>query len=176
MPEAPGPGVWLRLSGVERESIVDGPGLRYVLFTQGCPHRCPGCHNPQTHPAEGGVMREISGLLGEYAQNPLLSGMTFSGGEPFMQAAALSVLARRVHEAGGDIVTYTGYSYEQLRGMESDESVRALLEQTDLLIDGPYVEALRDLDLAFRGSSNQRLLGRAERSALDNRSHLKNGF
>lgn len=170
MPEPGGRPVLVRLAGIEPESIVDGPGLRYVVFTQGCPHHCPGCHNPHTHSPDGGIVRDIRDIFDEYGQNPLLAGMTFSGGEPFMQAAALSVLARLVHESGGDVVTYTGYSYEQLRRMDSDESIRNLLEQTDLLIDGPYVEALRDLDLAFCGSSNQRLLDRTARLALDRKS------
>ena len=151
----------LRLSGIVEESIVDGPGLRFVLFTQGCPHGCKGCHNPETHSLEGGFIRDVDELLAVYDENPLLAGVTFSGGEPFLQAAALCAVAERVRARGGDVVTYTGYTYESLlaRAERGDASeIARLLELTDLLIDGPYLEALRDLDLPFRGSSNQRLL------------------
>lgn len=169
MPDAVWQGAPLRLAGIEQESIVDGPGLRYVLFTQGCPHNCPGCHNPLTHGFEGGFFRTPEEIFEEFSQNPLLAGMTFSGGEPFMQAAPLAWLARRVHEAGGDIVTYSGYCYEQLRAMPKAD-IAALLDETDILVDGPYVEKLRDLDLSFRGSSNQRLLDREDRKRLDQTS------
>ena len=104
----------LRLSGIVEESIVDGPGLRFVLFTQGCPHGCKGCHNPETHSLEGGFIRDVDELLAVYDENPLLAGVTFSGGEPFLQAAALCAVAERVRARGGDVVTYTGYTYESL--------------------------------------------------------------
>ena len=84
----------LRLSGVISESIVDGPGFRYVVFTQGCPHGCPGCHNPQTHDFNGGTLIDPLTLLPEIDENPLLAGVTFSGGEPFCQPEALLPLAR----------------------------------------------------------------------------------
>ncbi len=174
MPESGGPSTMpdrtrLRLSGIVEESIVDGPGLRFVLFTQGCPHGCQGCHNPETHCREGGFVCDVEELLAQYGENPLLAGVTFSGGEPFLQAGALCAVAERVRARGGDVVTYTGYTYEALlarteRGGAPD--IARLLELTDLLIDGPYVEALRDLELPFRGSSNQRLLDRKRRRAL----------
>lgn len=159
----------LRLSGIVEESIVDGPGLRLVLFTQGCPHGCKGCHNPETHDPEGGFVRHVEEILAQYDENPLLDGVTFSGGEPFLQAGALCAVAEKVRARGGDVITYTGYTYEALlarteRGAEPDAA--RLLELTDLLVDGPYVEALRDLELPFRGSSNQRLLDRKQRRAL----------
>lgn len=159
--------VTVPLAGIEEESIVDGPGLRMVIFTQGCPHHCPGCHNPQTHPFEGGTPYTLKSLLKRYGKNPILRGMTFSGGEPFVHAEALAILARAVHEKKGTVVTFTGYTYEALlQKSRSDEAVSRLLEETDLLIDGPYVEALRDLELRFRGSSNQRLLDRAMREEI----------
>lgn len=159
----------LRLSGMVEESIVDGPGLRLVLFTQGCPHSCKGCHNPETHDRKGGFFCDVKEILARYDENPLLSGITFSGGEPFLQAGALCAVAEKIRARGGDVVTYTGYTYETLlarteRGQAAD--IARLLELTDLLIDGPYVEALRDLELPFRGSSNQRLLDRKQRRAL----------
>ena len=160
----------IALAGLEEESIVDGPGLRLVLFTQGCPHACPGCHNPETHPFTGGTVYSLEQIVQLYTENPLLSGVTFSGGEPFLHAHVLSLLAQSIHSLGGSVVTYTGYTYEELldtiaRDQRSD--MRTLLDESDLLIDGPYIEAKRDLTLLFRGSSNQRILDRASRLAID---------
>ena len=157
----------LRLAGVVEDSIVDGPGLRLTLFTQGCPHGCPGCHNPETHPLRGGSLHSQASLLARYAENPLLAGVTFSGGEPFLQAAPLAALAARIHALGGSVITYTGYLFEDLAGRaRKDAGIAALLDATDLLIDGPYIAALRSLDIAWRGSSNQRLLDRETRARL----------
>lgn len=147
----------LRIAGAVGDSIVDGPGLRLTVFTQGCPHRCPGCHNPQTHDFAGGCDAEVEELFEQYRENPLLRGVTLSGGEPFCQPEPLAELARLVHGAGGDVFCYTGYTYEQLLGLD-DPAVAALLREVDVLIDGPYLEAQRDLTLLFRGSANQRLL------------------
>ena len=103
----------LRVAGIVEESIVDGPGYRFTIFTQGCPHDCPGCHNPQTHPIDGGTEVSVRTLYDRILRNPLLRGVTFSGGEPFLQAAPLAALATAVHAAGKlDVVTYTGYTYE----------------------------------------------------------------
>ena len=157
----------LRLSGIVEESIVDGPGLRYVLFTQGCPHRCRGCHNPQTHSLAGGFLFTAKNALEQFDENPLLAGVTLSGGEPFLQAAPLWAVAQGVRERGKTVVTYTGYTFEALQQMAgNDPWIARLLDVTDLLIDGPYMEDLRDLELRFRGSSNQRLLDRAARHRL----------
>ena len=149
----------LRLAGVIRESIVDGPGIRMTIFTQGCPHRCEGCHNPQTHSFDGGYISQPENLLKAIDENPLLRGVTFSGGEPFMQAEALAELAGEIHKRGLDILTYTGFTFEQL--IESSEKYperKKLLEQTDYLIDGRFELKLRSLDLQYRGSSNQRII------------------
>lgn len=149
----------LRISGIIEESIVDGPGLRYVVFTQGCPHHCPGCHNPETHSFEGGRMIGLDEVMAQFDENPLLAGMTFSGGEPFAQPGALAELGRMVKERKKNVVTYSGYTIEQLQTMaKQDPDVEALLRQTDLLIDGPFILAERNLDLLFRGSANQRIL------------------
>lgn len=165
MPEIAGTAV-MQLSGIVEESIVDGPGLRYVLFTQGCPHHCKGCHNPQTHSFEGGFPFTAEAALAQIRENPLLAGVTFSGGEPFAQAEALCAVAEGVRALGKNVVAYTGYTYEQLLA-RTDIWTRRLLEMVDLLIDGPYVEELRDLELQFRGSSNQRLLDREARARLE---------
>lgn len=150
-------GCELRICGTEPESIVDGKGFRYVIFTQGCPHNCPGCHNPQTHDFHAGKVVDTDDLLREICENPLLKGVTFSGGEPFCQPAPLAGLAERIHERGLDVTTYTGYLYEQLIDRR-DPDVDALLLQSDYLIDGPFLEAEKDLTLLFRGSRNQRVI------------------
>ena len=161
----------LRLSGIVEESIVDGPGLRLVIFTQGCPHHCKGCHNPQTHSFDGGFQFSAEAVLDRLHNNPLLAGVTFSGGEPFEQPQALCAVAEGVHGMGKDVVTFTGYTYENLL-RRSDPWTDRLLEYTDLLIDGPYVEAQRNLELRFRGSANQRELDRAARLKLRSAMNL----
>ncbi len=147
----------VKVYGIAAESIVDGPGIRYVVFVQGCPHCCAGCHNPQSHPLEGGQAVDIQGLFQEIRQNPLLKGVTFSGGEPFCQPQPLTALARLVHGIGLDVITYTGYQYEELLATKN-AGVPALLEQTDILIDGPFIQKQKDLTLPFRGSRNQRII------------------
>lgn len=147
----------IKICGIEPESIVDGRGIRYVIFTQGCPHHCPGCHNPKSHSLDGGKPMKLEVLFQEISQNPLLKGVTFSGGEPFCQPEPLAELAKMVHDIGLDVTTFTGYLYEDLLAMQKPE-IQALLDQTDVLIDGPFVLAQRDLTLIFRGSSNQRMI------------------
>ncbi|HIR03966.1 MAG: anaerobic ribonucleoside-triphosphate reductase activating protein [Acutalibacteraceae bacterium] len=149
----------LRLSGVIKESIVDGPGIRLVVFTQGCPHKCKGCHNPDTHDPNGGYDSNTDNILEAVEKNPMLKGVTFSGGEPFMQAHALAILAEQLHSMGLDIITYTGYTFENLlAGFQQHPDWKELLEQTDILIDGPFILEQKSLMLHFRGSKNQRAL------------------
>ena len=124
----------LRIAGTVENSIVDGEGIRYTIFVQGCPHGCPGCHNPQTHDFQGGKLVDAAVLLKEIASDPLLDGVTFSGGEPFCQAAALAALGKQVHDLGLNLVTYTGYTLEQLLA-DGREDWMALLNETDILID-----------------------------------------
>ena len=147
----------LKISGTIPESIVDGKGIRYVIFTQGCPHRCPGCQNPQTHDFAGGKPADTDAILREISQDPLLRGVTFSGGEPFCQPAPLARLAREIHRRKLDVTVYTGYTLEELWAMH-DKDVDDLLAQADVLVDGRFVLAQRDLTLRFRGSRNQRLI------------------
>ena len=147
----------LRLCGTEPESIVDGKGIRFVVFVQGCPHRCPGCHNPQSHPFEGGREADVGELFEEIRSDPLLKGVTFSGGEPFCQPAPLVELAEMVRGLGLDVTTFTGYLYEDLLARR-DPDVDRLLSLTDTLIDGPFLLAQKDLSLVFRGSRNQRVI------------------
>ncbi|MDR1209813.1 MAG: anaerobic ribonucleoside-triphosphate reductase activating protein [Clostridiales bacterium] len=150
----------LRLAGVIKESIVDGPGLRYVVFAQGCPRRCKGCHNEETWSFEGGFESAPSVIVDDMKRNPLLKGVTLSGGEPFSQSGAFAELARLTRAAGYDVYTYTGYLYEDLlRLSAADRGVRALLRYTDTLIDGPFISERMSYGLTFRGSDNQRVIG-----------------
>ncbi len=148
----------LRLHGVAPESIVDGPGVRYAIFTQGCPHNCVGCHNPGSHDPQAGYLKDIQTLFTDIVENPLLSGVTFSGGEPFLQAEALCMLARALKDFSMHITTYTGYTLESLEAQAVKHvHVGQLLDFTDMLIDGPYVADLFSEELVFKGSSNQRI-------------------
>ncbi|MCL2086484.1 MAG: anaerobic ribonucleoside-triphosphate reductase activating protein [Oscillospiraceae bacterium] len=144
----------VRIAGIVRESVVDGPGIRYAIFAQGCPHLCKSCHNPETHDMSGGSFYDISAIIGEIEDNPLLDGVTFSGGEPFCQCAAFSEIAKRLSDKY-NIRCYTGYLYEELKAMNKPE-VDELLSYIDVLVDGRYIDELRDFRLRFKGSSNQR--------------------
>ena len=149
----------LRVSGIVPESIVDGPGIRFVIFAQGCNHYCKGCHNPSTFDLNGGSLVEIDTLMSEIKKNPLLKGVTFSGGEPFLQAGAFTEIAKRCHLLGLDVISYTGYTFENLvSGFAEHPDWKPLLENIDVLIDGPFIEEKKSLLLLFRGSSNQRIL------------------
>ena len=148
----------LRLSApVQFDSIVDGEGLRAVIWTQGCPHDCPGCHNPQTHAFDGGTSVGSESILEQLKAHFYLDGVTFSGGEPMAQAAACGELAQAVHHLGMNVWCYTGYTWEALmEAQDPDQSM--FLEQIDVLIDGPFLLAQKSLTLKFRGSANQRLI------------------
>ena len=149
----------LRIAGIVPESFVDGPGIRLTVFVQGCPHHCPGCHNPQTHDFEGGHFIDREDILDMIEENPLLDGITFSGGEPFSQAAGLVPLAREVKERGYHLMIYTGYTFERLMELSPEHpELLELLSFADVLVDGPFILAKRSLELKFRGSSNQRLV------------------
>ena len=138
----------IHISGIARDSIVDGEGIRLTVFTQGCPRRCP---------LVGGRMTTVGEIIAELDANPLLTGLTLSGGEPFLQPAALLPLARAAHERGLDVWSYSGFTLEELRA-QGDPDVDALLDELDVLVDGDYREELRDLTLHFRGSRNQRVI------------------
>lgn len=147
----------IRLAGVEPESIVDGPGYRLAVFTQGCPHGCPGCHNPQTHRLDGGYEVDTQEIIAQMGLNPLVRGVTLSGGEPMMQAEALCEIAQAARERGMNVWCYTGYTLEELIKEAKPERMR-LLQWIDVLVDGPYLSHERSLDLLYRGSRNQRLI------------------
>lgn len=149
----------LRLAGVVRESIVDGPGIRFVVFCQGCPHGCPGCHNEETHDFKGGYDCELTKILKAIDENPLLDGVTFSGGEPMCQPEAYYKLAVEIKKRNLHILIYTGFTYEELLKMgKSNHYILDLLDISDILIDGKFQLQERDLTLSFRGSKNQRII------------------
>ncbi len=145
----------MRIAGTVQDSIVDGPGFRFTVFTQGCPHGCPGCHNPQTHDPAGGKERTTEEIIREMLDNPLTDGLTLSGGEPFCQPEDCAVLAAAARKAGLNVWAYTGYTYEEL--LRKPE-VMPLLELVDVLVDGPFVLEKRSLACKWRGSTNQRLI------------------
>lgn len=148
----------IRIAGTVNDSIVDGNGLRYTIFVQGCPHHCKGCHNPQTHSFAGGKEVSTSDLFDTITSNTLLDGVTFSGGEPFAQAKPLVELADLVKQNTNlNIVTYTGYTFEEIITSNNPDWI-ALLNSTDILIDGKFIEDLKSYELRFRGSSNQRYI------------------
>ncbi len=146
----------VRISGIVGASITDGPGFRYAIFVQGCSHHCPGCHNPHTHDPNGGELRDTAELIEAMSKDPMISGVTLSGGEPFEQAEALLPIARAAKEKGMELAAYSGYLYEDL--LADNGARRALLELCDVLIDGPYIDAKRNLDIRFKGSENQRII------------------
>lgn len=147
----------IKIAGLVPESIVDGPGIRFTVFMQGCPHHCPSCHNPQTHDFSGGEWMDTGEIAAQFSRNPLLKGITLSGGDPFVQPAAAAELARAAHQTGLDVITYTGYTFEELISGKVKDA-RLLLEETDILIDGRFEQDKKSLGLRFRGSSNQRAI------------------
>ena len=157
----------IRLSSkLQIGSISDGDGIRAVLWTQGCPHKCPGCHNPKTHDYNGGFVLDASELIKELSKHSYLDGITFSGGEPFEQPEALIEVAKAAHKVGLNVWSYTGYTYEQIT---SDKRKMALLEHIDVLVDGPFILSLKTLNKKFRGSSNQRIID-VKQSLKENRA------
>lgn len=149
----------IRIAGTVCESIVDGPGFRYVVFTQGCPHNCEGCQNPETHDFSGGKTVDTDDLYAECMDDPLQDGVTFSGGEPFCQAQALYELGVKLKKHGLNLMCYSGWTFEQLmKKAEKEEFVGKLLSITDILVDGRFMLEKRSLSLKFRGSENQRLI------------------
>ena len=145
----------IRLFGTVDDSIVDGPGLRYTIFTQGCFHNCSGCHNPKSHDINGGYLKDIQDILSEITANPLLDGITLSGGEPMLQVKPLIEICTEVKAMGLNIVVYSGFTYEEIL---KDAKKKELLQLCDMLIDGKFEQDKKSLALLYRGSANQRLI------------------
>lgn len=156
----------IEIAGFDEDAIADGPGLRCVVFVQGCPHHCHGCQNPQTWGFGCGTVVSVDELHRRIRANSLDTGVTFSGGEPFAQADALADLAALLHP-DYDIAVYTGYTWEGLVSLAKDNpAVTRLLSNVDIVVDGPFVQDRKDRLLLFRGSGNQRILD--VRASLEN--------
>ena len=142
------------------DSIVDGPGLRTVIWTQGCIHNCKGCHNPQTHDMNGGFVVDSEEIIAQLKKIKLQKGITLSGGDPFLQASCLVPVARAAKELGMDVWAYTGFKWEQLLNPKHTfhTDFMNLLECIDVLVDGRFIESQKSPGLLFRGSSNQRII------------------
>lgn len=145
----------IRILDILEETMMDGPGLRTSIYCAGCAHHCPGCHNPQSWDFAGGREVTVDELLGVIKSDEF-ANVTFSGGDPLYQVEAFTELARRIkEETDKTIWCYTGYTYEEVL---ADKRLSQILPYLDALVDGPFVEALRDTSLPFRGSSNQRII------------------
>lgn len=152
----------LRVVDIIDGTSVDGPGLRTSIYLAGCRHCCPGCHNPSTWDFSAGRDMTVSELLKRIEDNDF--NVTFSGGDPLYQLPALTSLARAIKAAGKTIWCYTGFTYEELAASPDYAEILSLI---DVLVDGPYIQALRDPDLRFRGSSNQRILALGDAYPVD---------
>ena len=143
----------IRVAGLVPESFVDGDGIRFAIFMQGCLRNCEGCHNPDTHALDGGRLIDTQEIIAAIKKNSLLDGITLTGGEPLLQIAAANELALAAKSFGLNVWCYTGYIFEELPA-----EAAPLLKNVDVLIDGPFIESQRDLNLQFRGSRNQRII------------------
>lgn len=165
---------YVRLAGIAYESLVNGPGMRRVYFAQGCRHNCEGCFNKDTHDFNGGELKDMDELIDDAVGNPMLKGITFSGGDPLEQAESFLYMAKAFKKAGLNIWCYTGYTFESLlEKMENDNEVRELLENIDVLVDGKFQLDKKADGLRFRGSSNQRIIDVKESLLRDKISILE---
>lgn len=156
----------IRLSGkCIKDSTVDGPGLRIVVWTQGCLHNCEGCHNPNTHDVFGGFLEDIDNVIKYISDSKIQKGITLSGGEPFLQPKELIPIAKAALDKGMNVWAYSGYTYEQII---ADNEKKALLDVIDVLVDGPFVLSLKDSRLVYKGSKNQRIID-VKRSLKENK-------
>lgn len=147
----------LRILSIVEDTMVDGPGFRTAIYCAGCRHACPGCHNPQSWDFRGGREMSTDEIMQVIEADPY-ANVTFTGGDPMYQAEGFVALAEAIRERTGKTIwCYTGFTLEQLQA-DPDPARRRLLELIDVLVDGPYVASLRDPDLRFRGSSNQRII------------------
>lgn len=158
----------IRLSGIAYESLVNGPGLRRVFFAQGCKHNCNGCFNIETHDFCGGEERDIDQLIKDTLDNPILRGVTFSGGDPLEQADKFAYMAKAFREKGLSVWSYTGYTFEYIiQNMQNNKGWKDLLNNIDVLVDGKFEDDKMQDGLKFRGSTNQRIIDVKESVRLD---------
>lgn len=147
----------INIAGTISDSIVDGPGVRYVVFAQGCDHHCKGCQNPQTWDFNKGKLVEVKELFDDIMKSVISKRVTFSGGDPFYQCKEFAELAKMLKKEGFEIVAYTGFTFEQLMS-NPDYDRFELLSNIDYLVDGKFEEDKKSLSLRFKGSSNQRII------------------
>ena len=149
----------IRLSGIAYESLVNGPGLRRVLFSQGCKHNCIGCFNQDTHDFNGGALKDMDEIIKDIIENPMIKGVTFSGGDPLEQADKFSYIAKALKEHDLNIWCYTGYTFEYILDHQNENLGWCdLLKYIDVLVDGKFKQDKKAEGLKFRGSSNQRII------------------
>ena len=149
----------IRLAGIAYESLVNGPGIRRVFFSQGCNHNCKGCFNPETHDFLGGEEKNINELIEDVYKNPMIKGITFSGGDPFERAEEFAYMAKAFKEKNLNIWSYTGYTFEYIiNNLESRTGWKELINNLDVLVDGRFEEDKAVDGLKFRGSTNQRII------------------
>ena len=149
----------VRLAGIAYESLVNGPGMRRVFFAQGCKHKCKGCFNPETHSFEDGKIMDMDKLIKDVLDNPILKGVTFSGGDPIEQAHSFAYMAKAFKNSNLNIWCYTGYTFEKLlEVMKVDTAISELLNNIDVLVDGRFEINNKEEGLRFRGSTNQRII------------------
>jgi len=158
----------IRLSGIAYESLVNGPGMRRVFFAQGCKHNCKGCFNPDTHDFYGGEEKDLDELIEDTLDNPILRGVTFSGGDPWEQADKFAYMAKAFKEKGLNIWSYTGYTYEHIIEHKDEyEGWNDLINNIDVLVDGKFEDDKQQDGLKFRGSTNQRIIDVKESMRLN---------
>jgi anaerobic ribonucleoside-triphosphate reductase activating protein len=149
----------IRLSGIAYESLVNGPGIRRVFFSQGCRHNCEGCFNPDTHDFSGGEERDMDELIDDVLKNPMIKGVTFSGGDPLERAEEFAYMAKKFKEKNLNIWSYTGYTFEYIiNNLDKISGWRDLINNIDVLVDGKFEKDMMEDGLRFRGSINQRII------------------
>ena len=165
-----------RIAGFSNDSIVDGPGIRFTIFYQGCKHHCKNCHNPETWNFEGGNLVDNDDLILKIKSNPLLDGVTLSGGDPMFQIESVIDLCEKIKTQLPElnIILYTGYTFEELQEMSKEnKNIEVLQRFLDYIVDGRYIHELRDLTLHFKGSSNQRVID-VKKTLINKNSRCKN--
>ena len=153
---------------LQTDSIVDGEGIRAVLWTQGCDHKCPGCHNPQTHSFDSGFILDVNEVKKQIDDLEGQDGITFSGGDPLYQTEACLEIAKHAKEKKMNVWCYTGFTFETLLMMKNkNPKIEEFLKTIDVLIDGPFILEKKSYDCIFRGSTNQRI--------IDSKKSIKEG-
>lgn len=161
----------VRLAGTIPHSTVNGPGVRYVLFFQGCRHHCRDCQNPETWDFSGGTELPVTDITEELRNTRYIDGITLSGGDPLCQPEAAAEIARRAKEYGLSVWCYTGYTWEALLSGAAGESALAALQWIDVLVDGPFLPEEKTEQALYRGSGNQRLID-LPRSLEEHKVHM----